>query len=105
METITKEIFFKFLKDNNFYDEWIEAYNLDNEIYGDEVPLEKFFEKAEDKAMWFYYGIGELAYHPRETTDESLFDLRNRWIDWRKKNNSKCMELDEKWMDFVNTHK
>lgn len=105
MKTITKETFFQFLKDNNFYNEWIEAYNLDNEIYEDEVPLEKFFEKVKDKDMWFYDGIGEIAYHPRETTCEPLFDLRNRWIDWRDKNLLKCMELDKKWMDFVNTHK
>lgn len=44
--TITKETFIQFLKDNNFYDAWMEGYTIDNEIYNDNVPLNRFLEKC-----------------------------------------------------------
>ena len=43
----TKDVFFKFLKENNFYDAWIEGFNLDNEIYDDDVPLDEFLNLYE----------------------------------------------------------
>ena len=43
MKKIDSEIFIQFLKDNDFYDAWMEGYNLDNEIYDDAIPLEEFF--------------------------------------------------------------
>lgn len=77
---ITKEVFFQFLKDNNFYNEWVEGYNLDNEIYQDEVPLDYFFNISSSKAAWLTHGIGELAFIPSEEVIKYFSsELIERW--------------------------
>lgn len=55
-----KETFIQFLKNNNFYEGWMEGYKLDNEIFEDVVPLEEFFKKVEDR-LWLYSGPQAMA--------------------------------------------
>lgn len=96
--TITKETFIQSLKDNNFYDAWMEGYTIDNEIYNDNVPLDWFLEKC-PKDTWLYYGISALA---TETEWPVGFEaLKARHSLWRKAHLSDYIDLDEKWTDFV----
>ena len=97
---ITKDVFFKFLKDNNFYDAWIEGFNLDNEIYDDDVPLDEFLNDCETR-IWLYSGPGILSRIPQWTEDFNP-ELIRRHTEWREKYMSQYMDLDEKWMAFVN---
>ena len=46
-----KETFIQFLKDNNFYEGWMEGYKIDNEVFEDVVPLKEFFRKVQDR-LW-----------------------------------------------------
>lgn len=99
---ISKETFIQFLKDNNFYDAWIEGYNLDNEIYDDNIPLEEFFRTI-DSLTWLYSGPAAMAmlmFRPEDKEDDKE-GVVNRYFKWRDKHLSDYMRLDEKWMDFV----
>lgn len=80
----------------------LEGYKLDNDMYQDEVPLDTFFESC-PKLTWLYHGISGLAMIPN-WPKEGFEDIKKRFYDWRSKNVSKYMKLDEKWMDFVHTH-
>lgn len=93
---VTKETFFSFLKENDFYEGWMEGYDLDNRIYDDEVPLDDFFDN-QLAHLWLYLGIGCLAFGNVEV-DSSL---KERWDEWREKYLSVCIDLDDKWMRFV----
>lgn len=100
---ITKEIFLDFLKENNFYDAWMEGYKLDNEIADDNVPLDHFFENCQ-QITWLYHGPGILAWIPQWPEGFNP-DLIRRHSEWRKKYQGQYMDLDEKWMDFVNSQR
>lgn len=97
MKQVTKEIFIQFLKDNDFYDAWMNAYDLDNELYQEIVSLDKFFENS-SPTSWMYYGISAMSFSPNYKDE----NLNNIITDWRKKNLTKWISLDDKWNDFVN---
>lgn len=99
---VTKEMFIDFLKENNFYEAWFEGYNIDNEIWNDNVPFDKFINKG-SAINWFYSGVTELALVFNRPKEES--DLQRRYDEWRKNNLNTFLSLDKKWMQFVsNTH-
>ena len=98
---ITKDIFFRFLKENNFYDAWIEGYNIDNEVYNHVVSLDEFFAEGYiSPHLWLYSGPGALAMLSYLRTDASD-DLKKRYHEWREKFLTQNSELDEKWIDDV----
>lgn len=97
---LSNKIFFNFLKNNDFYDAWMEGYKLDNEIADDNVPLDNFFENCET-ITWLYNGPGILAWIPQWPKGFNSELIRHH-SEWRKKYLSRYMNLDEKWMDFVN---
>lgn len=106
---MTRESFIEWLKEKDFYDAWIEGYNLDNDLYNDAVPLDKFFKDISDY-NWFYTGISALAMNPDSGWDEVLKeakkigehekwkDIQNRWTRWRESNLSSLEELDKEWI-------
>lgn len=97
---ITKEIFFDFLQKHNFYDGWIEGYNLDNELYADIIPLDEYFKNT-PIIIWLYNGPSVMATHPVWADDASQ-ELKDKWQAWRDKYMSLYMDTDELWMNFVN---
>lgn len=99
---ITKDVFFQFLKDNDFYEEWLEGYQIDCDLFEDNVPLDEFFERCE-KITWLYHGPGICSELINQ--DYPFKERVERHTKWREKNLSKYMDLDEKWMDFVNENK
>lgn len=99
---IDKDIFIQFLKDNDFYDAWMEGYILDNEIYDDTVILEEFFRTI-DPLTWLYSGPAAMAmllFRPEDKENDEN-GMVNRYFRWRDKHLSDYMRLDEKWMNFV----
>lgn len=96
---IDKETFIQFLRDNNFYDAWMEGYDLDNELYDDEVPLDEFLSHCNTN-VWLYYGISALAWELKEDGNIPE-DLLKRFKEWRSKHLADYIDLDQKWMDFV----
>ena len=101
MKKIDSEIFVQFLKDNNFYDAWIEGYNLDNEIYDDIVPLEEFFRTIHP-LVWLYSGPAAMAMlSSNDIKNNKSSSIAKRYSEWRDKYLSDYIRLDEKWMDFV----
>lgn len=93
--THLKQVFDKFLKDNNAFDAWYERYRLDNLIYNDEVPIETFFDKmSTHEKDTFYSGI--------EGTCMSAIGNSKEIIEKNKKcdilDSSRIIELDDKWM-------
>lgn len=98
---ITKETFYSFLRDNGFYDPWMEAYKIDNAIFEDDVPLDEFFQNKEiNEAGWFYNGIYALAWVPEPVPGlyKSLIWRKHR--DWRKKYHTRMTELDDMWINL-----
>lgn len=89
-----KEIFIKFLKDNDFYEGWMEGYKLDNKIHNDDLPLDHFFENI-NSDLWLYSGPEALATLYFRPNDKELLKQYN---DWRKKYSSLYSKLDEEWM-------
>jgi len=94
-----KDVFDKFLKDNNVYDAWYERYRLDNLIYEDDIPIEEFIEdriKDGENSVhgMFYIGIGDTVWHTQEIDD---FIEKNKQCDILT--NSDMADMDAKWMD------
>lgn len=102
---ITKEVFFNFLKENNFYEGWLEGYHLDNAIWNDIIPLDTFFETTSPH-IWLYNGPSSMAMYSLVPGDyENLSkEFKKHYDEWRDKYNSLYMELDEKWMSFVHNN-
>lgn len=97
-----KQILINWLKEHDFYNQWIEAYNLDNEIYNDVVPLEDFLGRIRI-GSWFHTGIESIVFSAiRPEVDKELLDKIN---DWRKENLFKFNHLDEEWIEYAQTVK
>ena len=95
-----KEIFDKFLKDNNAYDAWYERYRLDNLAYEDDVPIEKFLgDMIKDGKggihSIFYSGIAGTCMCAYTNKTDKFFE-ENKKCDIL--NNTDIIELDDKWM-------
>lgn len=97
-----KETFIQFLKDNNFYEGWMEGYKIDNEVFEDVVPLEKFFRKVQDR-LWLYSGPQAMALLGNRPEDNG--ELQKRYDEWREKWLGTYIDLDQKWMDLVTKKK
>lgn len=103
---IDSEVFIQFLKDNNFYDAWMEGYNLDNEIYDDHITLEDFF-KGNSPYIWLYSGPSAMAmlmFRP-EDKEKDENGIVNRYFKWRDRYLTNYIRLDKKWMDFVSENR
>lgn len=92
------EQFNKFLKENNAYEAWYERYRLDNLMYVDNVPIEKFIQNMIDKNRIdsiFYDGIAGTTM----TTKEG-----DEFLKLHKKcdilSNGFMADLDSKWIDL-----
>ena len=98
-----KEIFDKFLKDNNAYDAWYERYRLDNLMYGDEVPVDEFFNTMiihgeECVNSLFYNGVSATCLLNKNA---EIFIEENKQCDILS--NETIADLDSKWMDSWKT--
>ena len=99
MEEKLKKAFDNFLKENNVYEAWYERYRLNNLIYGDEVPIEKFFREAIAKGesgihFLFYIGIQSTIMTTKKGDE---FIKENKKCDILS--NSLMSNIDEKWMN------
>ena len=98
-----KEIFDKFLKDNNAYDAWYERYRLDNIMYDDEVPVDEFFNSiiihgAEYVNSMLYTGVSATCLLNKNA---EIFIEKNKKCDILS--NETIADLDSKWMDSWKT--
>ena len=98
-----KKIFDKFLKDNNAYDAWYERYRLDNLMYGDEVPVDEFFNTMiihgeESVNSLFYNGVSATCLLNKNA---EIFIEKNKKCDILS--NETMADLDSKWMDSWKT--
>lgn len=98
-----KEIFDKFLKDNNAYDAWYERYRLDNLMYDDDVPVNEFFNSTiihgeECVNSMFYNGVSATCLI---SEDGEKFIEENKKCDILS--NRTIADLDSKWMDTWKT--
>ena len=78
----------------------MEAYDIDNHLYDDNVPLNDFFNNCPEH-LWFYGGIMELAFAPKNECNIEKDSLLKKHKLWREKYLDKMMELDEKWMNYI----
>ena len=96
-----KEMFLKFLKDENFHDEWMEAYNLDNEMFENDKDLDHFF-KYETIEQWVKSVCESIKFLGSEFGVILDFgDCQTRIDNWCNRNLSRVQELDEKWWSVV----
>lgn len=95
---ITKEQFINWLKEKNFYDQWMEAYQLDNELYNDNVALDDFLKKC-NPISWFYNGITSVVLLCDRPDPSSELSARIKL--WREANMSGFGDRDEEWMNYV----
>lgn len=94
-----KEVFDKFLKDNELYDAWYERYRLDNVLYNDDVPIESFIEeiiRGDSIGSLFYSGIAGTCLSAYTGCDLDKFIEENKKTDVLS--NLTIMSGDEKWV-------
>lgn len=96
------KIFREFLKNNNFYVQWNEAYDLDNKCFCSEsMPLKEFFNKC-DGSEWLGTGVGisqiglDIS-SSLKSRNSNILKLENSVNTWRKNNLSSCIRLNTEW--------
>lgn len=92
-----KDAFDSFLKANNAYEAWYERYRLDNLLYQDDVPVERFIESiinSNNVKNMLYYGVQGTC---MTTVEGERFVEENRKCDILT--NGDICSLDRKWMD------
>ncbi len=92
----TKEDFYNFLKENNFYDAWIEGFILDNEFWLLDITFDKFFEEYSPK-NWILSGLGSVI--DMNFSNEEFPESTK----WRELYLNKWEEIDNKWRQYLST--
>lgn len=93
------QLFVQFLKDNNFYDGWIEGYNLDNKICGYPASLNEFYEYT-DICDWLYSGPLDIAL-PEYSLVKIPESFEEQCKQWRDKYSNIYYKLGLMWKVYV----
>lgn len=93
-------LFTDFLKENDFYDAWIEGFNIVNECNGEELTFEQYCKSGIGMNHWLFVGLSLLSQSNIGyfLTKQNYPKLFNKITEWREKYLDKWAELDIKWM-------
>ena len=95
-------IFFDWLKDHDFYDAWIEGYNINNEELSH--PYDSYMQFASGNAMmnWVFEGcrIMTRAEYANIFVEKYNPELYKKIEEWRSKYLEKWKQLDYEWQVY-----